>query len=144
MFSAYADLLTVAILVLGVFMPLTIKAPSEFNEGQRTKVTCTALYTCAKHTPTITWNRDSLQISTNILKERNTQMKYVSTLTFIASAKDSGKSLTCNAQFSNGYSQGKSVTLLVRSKYDLFHFTNLTLPCHMVGRKHNVVNCRDK
>lgn len=131
--SAYADLVTVAILVLGVFKPLIIKAPGEFNEGQPTKVTCTASYTCAKHTPTITWNRDSLQVSTNVLNEGETRMKCVSTLTFAASAKDSGRSLTCNAQFSNGYRLDKSVTIWVRSEYNLFHFINLILPCHMAG-----------
>lgn len=133
MVSACADLVTVTIFVLGVFRPLVINSPGEFNEGQPTIVTCTVSYTCAQHTPTITWNRDSIQVSTNVFNEGKTLMKYVSKLTFTASAKDSGRPLTCNAQFSNGYRQDKSITLRVRSKYDLFHFTNLTLPCHMIG-----------
>lgn len=116
MVFAYAELLTVTILVPGVFMPLTINSPGEFNEGQPTKVTCTASYTCAKHTPTITWNRDSSQVSTSVSYEGKTSMKYVSALTFTASAQDSGRTLTCNAQFSNGQKQDKSITLWVRSK----------------------------
>lgn len=126
MVSPYADLVTVTICVLGVFMPLTVDSPYEFNEGQPTKVTCTASYTCAKHTPTITWNRDSMPVSTDILHARNT-LNYVSTLTFTASAKDDGRYLTCNARFADGRTQDKSVWLRVKSKFDLFHFTNITL-----------------
>lgn len=119
--SAYAGQVTVTIRVLGVFKPLTIQSPAEFNEGQPTTVTCTAMYTCAKHTPTITWNRDRMQVSTDVSKEGKTLMKFVSTLTFIASARDIGRSLTCNAQFSNGQRQEQSITLWVRSKY---HFNS--------------------
>lgn len=121
MVSAYAALVTVTILVLGVFKPIMIKSPGEFNEGQPTKVTCSASYTCAKHTPSITWNPDSGQVSTDVLNDGKT-LTYVSTLTFTAAAKDSGRSLTCIAQFSNGQRQEKSITLWVRSKYNCFFF----------------------
>lgn len=127
MVSPYADLVTVTICVLGDFMPLTVDSPDEFKEGQPTKVTCTASYTCAKYTPSITWNRDSMPVSTDILNTRKTLMKYVSTLTFTASAKDDGRYLTCNARFADGQTQDKSVRLRVKSKFDLFHFTNITL-----------------
>lgn len=127
MVSPYADLVTVTICVLGVFMPLTVDSPDEFNEGQPTKVTCTASYTCAKHTPTITWNRDGMPVSTDILNTRKPLMKYVSTLTFTASANDDGRYLMCNARFADGQTQDKSVRLRVKSKFDLFHFTNITL-----------------
>lgn len=120
MVSSYADLVTVTICVLGVFMPLTVKSPDEFKEGQPTKVNCTASYTCAKHTPTITWNRDSMPVSTDIINTRKTLMNYVSILTFTASAKDDGRYLTCNARFADGQTQDKSVRLRVKSKFDLY------------------------
>lgn len=129
MVSPYADLVTVTICVLGVFLPLIVDSPDEFKEGQPTKVTCTASYTCAKHTPTITWNRDSMPVSTDILNTKNPPMKYVSTLTFTALANDDGRYLTCNARFpfADGQTQDKSVRLRVKSKFDLFHFTNIKL-----------------
>lgn len=129
MVSLYSDLVTVTICALGVFMPLAINSPDEFKEGQPTKVTCTATYTCAKHTPTITWSHDSMPVSTDLLNTGTPLMKYVSTLTFTASAKDDGKSLTCNARFADDLTQDKSVRLRVKSKFDLFHFTNVTPSC---------------
>lgn len=127
MVSPYADLVTVTVCVLGVFMPLTVNSPDEFNEGQQTKVTCTASYTCAKYIPTITWNRGGMPVSNDVLKMGKTLMKYVSTLTFTASAIDDGSDLTCTARYPTGQAQVKSVRLRVKSKFDLFHFTNITL-----------------
>lgn len=122
-FTSHADLVTVAVCVLGVFAPLTVNSPDEFNEGLQTKVTCTAAYSCAKHTPTVTWNRGGMPVSTDVLIMGKTLMKYVSRLTFTASAIDDGSDLTCTARYPTGQTQETSVRLRVKSEFDLFHFT---------------------
>lgn len=122
--SPYADLLIATIYILGQFLPLAISSPIEFLEGQPTKVTCTASYTCPHHLPTIRWNYDNMETSSHTTKAEKTLFRSVSTLTFIASAEDNGRSLTCNAQFTDGPTQEQSVTLRIKSKFDHFHFTN--------------------
>ncbi|XP_045900128.1 uncharacterized protein LOC123967858 isoform X1 [Micropterus dolomieu] len=97
------------------YSPLTIQPTSnEFLEGQESKVTCTALYTCPKHIPTLTWNYVSMPASSNTDKIVNAEWRTVSTLTFKASARDHGKSLTCSARFTGGERQTVSITLRVK------------------------------
>ncbi|XP_054478238.1 Schwann cell myelin protein-like isoform X2 [Anoplopoma fimbria] len=97
------------------FSPLTISHTSdEFLEGQASKVTCTVSYTCPKPIPTLTWNYGSMPASTATIKTKNTEWRTVSTLTFTASAKDHGQSLTCIARFIGGQKQEKSITLRVK------------------------------
>ncbi|XP_068592620.1 uncharacterized protein [Cebidichthys violaceus] len=97
------------------FSPLTISHTSdEFLEGQSSKVTCTASYTCPKHIPTLTWNYGSMPASIETSKKGNTGWRSVSTLTFTASAKDHGQSLTCFARFTGRQRQEKSITLRVK------------------------------
>ncbi|XP_031708908.1 sialoadhesin-like [Anarrhichthys ocellatus] len=109
---------TVTIEVVSSFSPLTISHTSdEFLEGQASKVICTASYTCPKHIPTLTWNYGTMPASTDTSKRGNTEWRSVSTLTFTASAKDHGRSLTCSAQFTGGQRQEKSITLQVKNEY---------------------------
>ncbi|XP_075882200.1 uncharacterized protein LOC142888052 isoform X3 [Nelusetta ayraudi] len=119
-----------------VFLPLIVDSPDEFKEGQPTKVTCTASYTCAKHTPTITWNRDSMPVSTDILNTKNPPMKYVSTLTFTALANDDGRYLTCNARFpfADGQTQDKSVRLRVKRNMRFLKWS-FTTPRSITGMR---------
>ncbi|XP_034553460.1 uncharacterized protein LOC117822705 [Notolabrus celidotus] len=97
------------------FSPLTIQSTSqEFNEGQPSKVTCTASYTCRKHSPTITWNYGNMPTSTDTSNSGIAQWRTVSTLTFTASSNDQGRSLTCYARFQEGQRQESSITLRVK------------------------------
>ncbi|KAM6936706.1 uncharacterized protein PEZ65_006764 [Lycodopsis pacificus] len=58
------------------FSPLTISHTSdEFLEGQASKVSCTASYTCPKHIPTLTWNYGSMPASTDTSK-RGTEWSF--------------------------------------------------------------------
>lgn len=118
--SPYADLLIATIYILGQFFPLAMSSLGEFLEGQPTKVTCTASYTCPDHVPTIRWNYANMEASSHTTKAGETLFRSVSTLTFIASAEDNGRSLTCYAQFTDGPTQDQSVTLRVKSKFDPF------------------------
>ncbi|XP_039661215.1 uncharacterized protein LOC120561937 [Perca fluviatilis] len=75
------------------FSALTISRTSnEFLEGQASKVTSTASYTCSKHIPTLTWNYGSMPASTDTSNSGSTSWRTVSTLTFTASANDHGMS----------------------------------------------------
>lgn len=120
----YADLVIAIIYILGQFFPLAISPSKEFLEGQPTEVTCTASYTCPNHLPTIRWNYDNMKTLSHTTKAGKTLFRSVSTLTFIASAEDNGRFLTCYAQFSDGPTQDQSITLRIKSKFDHFHLTN--------------------
>lgn len=95
---------------------MRIQSPDEFLEGQASKVVCTASYTCAKDTPTLSWNYDQMPATKDVKKLQETEWNAVSTLTFKASANDHGKSLTCDAQFPDGQTMEVSTTLQVKSK----------------------------
>lgn len=95
---------------------LTIQSTSdEFLEGQAQEVTCTALYTCPKHLPTLTWNYGSMQAITESGKIGHAQWRTVSTLTFKATANDHGKPLTCFALFTGAHRQKVNITIGVKS-----------------------------
>lgn len=101
----------------GSFLPLFLKSTTEeFLEGIPSKVTCTASYTCSHTIPSLTWNYGSMQISTDTSSSGMAMWKTVSTLTFVASAQDHGKSLTCNALFTEGQRQEARIPLRVKSQ----------------------------
>ncbi|XP_073340707.1 uncharacterized protein [Pagrus major] len=100
------------------FSPLTIQTTSEeFLEGQASKVTCTAVYTCPKHLPTITWSYGDMSAPTTTKKTGTAQWKTVSTLTLTASGNDNGRYLKCSAQFSG--SKRKEVGIFLRVKRNM-------------------------
>uniref|UniRef100_A0A669EE39 Uncharacterized LOC102075623 n=1 Tax=Oreochromis niloticus TaxID=8128 RepID=A0A669EE39_ORENI len=96
--------------------PLNISSTSdEFLEGYDSKVTCTALYTCRKNTPTLTWNYGSVAASANTEKvPGETQWRTVSMLSFKSSPSDNGRSVTCFAKFKGGQTQEVSISLRVK------------------------------
>nr|XP_020493058.1 myelin-associated glycoprotein-like [Labrus bergylta]XP_020493059.1 myelin-associated glycoprotein-like [Labrus bergylta] len=97
------------------FSPLTIQSTSEeLNEGQASKITCTASYTCKHQIPTLTWNYGNMPASSDTRKSETAQWRTVSTLTFTASSKDHGRSLTCYARYTEGQRQEESITLSVK------------------------------
>uniref|UniRef100_A0A8P4KMX6 Ig-like domain-containing protein n=1 Tax=Dicentrarchus labrax TaxID=13489 RepID=A0A8P4KMX6_DICLA len=115
--SGHSETASVTLISECSFLPLTITPTTdEFLEGQPSKVTCTAVYTCPKHIPTFKWNYGSMPTSTDTRKSQSAQWKTVSTLTFTASASDHGRSLTCSAQFTGGQRQEESITLRVKKK----------------------------
>ncbi|XP_026226633.1 uncharacterized protein LOC113169450 [Anabas testudineus] len=97
------------------FSPVTISTSSaEFLEGQPSKVTCTALYTCPKDVPVLTWNYDSMPTSTDTKEITKAQWRTVSTLMFTASGNDNGRTLTCYATFGGGRRQEERIILRVK------------------------------
>lgn len=103
--------------VLGSINPPSISSVStEYLEGVPSKVTCEASYTCSKDAPVLTWNFANMPVDKDI-KASGSLQKTVSTLTFTASAKDNGKSLTCYATFPGGQTQEKSMTIRVKREY---------------------------
>ncbi|KAF7648240.1 hypothetical protein LDENG_00160090 [Lucifuga dentata] len=126
------------------FQPLTIYSQAEeFLEGHSRKVTCSAVYTCSKHIPTLTWNYNSMPVTTGHSKMEDGQWKSVSTLTFTASAKDHGKSLTCYAHFTRGGTQEKSITLQVKRSM-MSRDWSFTTPGSITGMKGScvIIPCR--
>ncbi|KAK2844400.1 hypothetical protein Q5P01_011059 [Channa striata] len=121
------------------FSPLTISPTSvEFLEGHESQVTCTALYTCPKDIPNLTWNYNTMPASTDTRQIADAQWRTVSTLKMKASAKDHGGSLTCNARFNRGQRQEKSITLRVK-KSMLSHDWSFTTPGSITGMKGSCV-----
>ncbi|CAK6960430.1 uncharacterized protein LOC121905273 isoform X1 [Scomber scombrus] len=96
---------------------LNITTSEEFLDGYSKTITCTALYTCPQHLPTLTWNYDSMPASTDIKKTGSAQWKAVSTLTFTASANDHGRSLICYSRFTGGQKLEASITLRVKNEF---------------------------
>ncbi|XP_044063589.1 uncharacterized protein LOC122881428 isoform X2 [Siniperca chuatsi] len=124
--------------------PLTIQSTSdEFLEGQASKVTCTASYTCSKHLPTLTWNYGSMPASTDTSNSGNAQWRTVSTLTFTASANDHGRSLTCYARFTGGQRQERSITIHVKRNM-LSRGWSFTTPSSITGMRGSciIIPCR--
>lgn len=103
----------------GSIWPITIQSPDEFLEGEPSKVTCTALYTCPQHAPVFKWSYGSMPVSNDISKIENAKWRAESTLTFTASANDNGRSLTCFVQFTDNQRQEASVTVWVKSELKL-------------------------
>ncbi|KAM4601205.1 uncharacterized protein ACJ7VT_021004 isoform 2-T2 [Polymixia lowei] len=97
-----------------IWLPSISHKSQEFLEGKASKVTCYVYYSCPEHVPTLTWNYGSMPASTKVTKTGNTPWKSVSTLTFTASAKDQGRSLTCYAHFSGASRHEESITLQVK------------------------------
>ncbi|KAL7393025.1 hypothetical protein ABVT39_005495 [Epinephelus coioides] len=121
------------------FSPLTISRTSyEFLEGQASKVTCTASYTCPKHVPVLTWNYASMPASSETRQSGSAEWKTVSTLTFTPSGKDHGRSLTCYAQFSGGQRQERSITLRVKRNM-LSRGWSFTTPSSITGMRGSCV-----
>ena len=114
-FYAGLKMLTFTVCISGSYSSLTVSGPSDFLEGQESTVTCTALYTCPKHVPTLTWNYDSMPASTDTTKLSSTKWRTVSTLKFTAAATDHGRSLTCYSRFP-GVQTDSSMTLRVKSE----------------------------
>uniref|UniRef100_A0A3P8RBQ1 Ig-like domain-containing protein n=1 Tax=Astatotilapia calliptera TaxID=8154 RepID=A0A3P8RBQ1_ASTCA len=116
--------------------PLNISSTSdEFLEGYDSKVTCTALYTCHKNTPTLTWNYGSVAASTNTKKvPGETQWKTVSILSFKSSPSDNGRSVTCFAKFNGGQTQEVSIRLRVKRNI-LNQGWSFTAPSTITGLK---------
>ncbi|XP_072250597.1 uncharacterized protein [Leuresthes tenuis] len=98
------------------YLQFTVSPTSnEFLEGIASKVTCTALYTCPKDIPTLTWNYAGMPASTHTIQvEENTLWKTVSTLIFTSTANDHGRSLICDARFTGGQTQQARITLQVK------------------------------
>ncbi|CAJ1061623.1 uncharacterized protein LOC122881428 isoform X3 [Xyrichtys novacula] len=125
------------------FLSLTIRSTSnEFNEGQATRVTCTASYTCPKQNPTLTWNYANMPASTVTSSSGSAQWITVSTLSFTASPSDQGRSLTCYARFSGGQRQ-ESITLNVKRSM-LSRGWSFTTPGSITGTKGSciIIPCR--
>uniref|UniRef100_A0A3Q1I5K5 Ig-like domain-containing protein n=1 Tax=Anabas testudineus TaxID=64144 RepID=A0A3Q1I5K5_ANATE len=92
-----------------------------FLEGQPSKVSCTALYTCPKDVPVLTWNYDSMPTSTDTKEIAKAQWRTVSTLMFTASGNDNGRTLTCYATFGGGRRQEERIILRVKSALNYNH-----------------------
>uniref|UniRef100_UPI0037E74BF2 uncharacterized protein n=1 Tax=Semicossyphus pulcher TaxID=241346 RepID=UPI0037E74BF2 len=117
------------------FSPLTIQPTSiELLEGQERAITCTAIYTCSKHIPTLTWNYGSMPASTDTTKSGSAQWRTVSTLKFTAAANDHGKYLTCYARFSGGQRQEVKLYLRVKRNMLLRGWT-FTTPGSITGMR---------
>lgn len=102
----------------GSFLPLTIQPTSqEFLEGQASKVTCTAQYTCPKHLPEFTWSYGGTTGPTETRKIGDALWRTVSTLTLTTSANDNGRYLKCSAQFTASQRQEAGIYLRVKSEY---------------------------
>ncbi|XP_035528098.1 uncharacterized protein LOC118335777 isoform X2 [Morone saxatilis] len=142
--SGHSETASVTLISECSFLPLTITTTTdEFLEGQPSKVTCNAVYTCPKHIPTFKWNYGSMPTSTDTIKSQSAQWKTVSTLTFTASAKDHGRSLTCSAQFTGGPRQEASITLRVKRNM-LSRGWSFTTPSSITGMRGSciVIPCR--
>ncbi|XP_030249186.1 uncharacterized protein LOC115567089 isoform X1 [Sparus aurata] len=97
------------------FLPLTIQPTSqEFLEGQASKVTCTAQYTCPKHLPEFTWSYGDTTGPTETRKIGDTLWRTVSTLTLTTSANDNGRYMKCSAQFTASQRQEAGIYLRVK------------------------------
>ncbi|KAM8734355.1 uncharacterized protein AB9X84_023185 isoform 4-T4 [Acanthopagrus schlegelii] len=97
------------------FFPLTIQPTSqEFLEGQASKVTCTAEYTCPKHLPKFTWSYGGTTDSPEISKIGDAHWRAVSTLTLTTSANDNGRYLKCTAEFTRSQRQAVGIYLRVK------------------------------
>lgn len=108
----------------GSFLSLNIRSPEEFLEGQPSKVTCTATFTCLKQAPVFKWSYGNMPAFTTTSQIAKTQWKSESTLTFTASANDNGRSLTCYMQFNDGTGRQEAmVPLRVKSEL-LSHSSN--------------------
>uniref|UniRef100_A0A3B5LBU1 Ig-like domain-containing protein n=1 Tax=Xiphophorus couchianus TaxID=32473 RepID=A0A3B5LBU1_9TELE len=80
----------------------------------RLTATCKVTHVCPSSPPKFSWSHSGTR-KTNL-------QKTVSTLTFTASAKDNGKSLTCYATFPGGQTQEKSMTIRVKREFVPFCF----------------------
>ncbi|CAN9514364.1 unnamed protein product [Ophioblennius macclurei] len=74
----------------------------EATEGVAKHVVCTVSYKCQKNRPTIVWNYRDMHSSPETRRISGNSYLSVSNLTFIGSAGDNGKTLTCTARFGDG------------------------------------------
>uniref|UniRef100_UPI003AAE7F4D uncharacterized protein isoform X1 n=1 Tax=Centroberyx gerrardi TaxID=166262 RepID=UPI003AAE7F4D len=121
------------------FWPVTISSQSqELLEGKANKVTCSVYYTCSKQMPVLTWNYDGMRAPTEVEKTEPAKWRSTSILTFTASAKDQGKSLTCYASFPEGRRQEMSITLQVKRSM-LSRGWSFTTPGSITGMRGSCV-----
>ncbi|XP_035288834.1 uncharacterized protein LOC118235506 isoform X2 [Anguilla anguilla] len=93
---------------------ITDPGPVEFLEGVVKDVTCSVFYTCSKQQPAIVWNYKDIPASSSTTKMAATKWKTVSSIMFIASMDDHGKTLTCTAEFPDGKKSMTSIDLHVK------------------------------
>ncbi|XP_064167321.1 sialoadhesin-like isoform X3 [Anguilla rostrata] len=101
---------------------ITDPGPVEFLEGVVKNVTCSVFYTCSKQQPAIVWNYKDIPASSSTTKMAATKWKTVSSIMFIASMDDHGKTLTCTAQFPDGKRPMTSIDLHVKSTYMAYNY----------------------
>ncbi|XP_035288843.1 uncharacterized protein LOC118235520 [Anguilla anguilla] len=93
---------------------ITDPGPVEFLEGVVKNVTCSVFYTCSKQQPAIVWSYKDMPASSKTTKMAATKWKTVSSIMFIASMDDHGKTLTCTAEFPDGKRPMASIDLHVK------------------------------
>ncbi|XP_064167288.1 uncharacterized protein LOC135241083 isoform X1 [Anguilla rostrata] len=93
---------------------ITDPGPVEFLEGVVKNVTCSVFYTCSKQQPAIVWSYKDMPASSKTTNMAATKWKTVSSIMFIASMDDHGKTLTCTAEFPDGKRPMTSIDLHVR------------------------------
>ncbi|XP_056901509.1 uncharacterized protein LOC130532721 isoform X2 [Takifugu flavidus] len=121
------------------FLSLNIRSPEEFLEGQPSKVTCTATFTCPKQAPVFKWSYGNMPAFTSISRIAETQWKSESTLTFTASANDNGRSLTCYMQFNDGTGRQEAMVPLRVKRNILSRGWYFTTPDSVTGMRGSCV-----
>ncbi|XP_028280942.1 uncharacterized protein LOC114448280 isoform X2 [Parambassis ranga] len=93
--------------------------PGEVMQGTEKSVVCSVIHKCKKDTPTIVWNMEDMQSSRpNPRMISTNKYQTESKLTYVGSADDDGKPLTCTAKFTNGETSD-SATLRIKTFYVL-------------------------
>ncbi|KAJ8332798.1 hypothetical protein SKAU_G00416940 [Synaphobranchus kaupii] len=96
---------------------IIIHKPEEFLEGVVENITCSVFYACSKQRPAIMWNYKDMQTSSATTRLAPTNWQTLSSIMFIASTDDHGKTLTCTAEFPDGKMPKTSINLQVK-KYE--------------------------
>ncbi|XP_029959554.1 uncharacterized protein LOC115397408 [Salarias fasciatus] len=119
-----------------------VERPDEATEGVAKSVICTVSYKCEKNMPTIVWNYRDMQSEEDTRKISGNSYRIVSNLTFIGSAREDGKQLTCTARFLTGQTSDSATIHVKRNMF--FRGWSATTPRSITGMKGScvIIPCR--
>ncbi|XP_039526320.1 sialoadhesin-like [Pimephales promelas] len=99
---------------------------AEVTEGVAKNFTCSVYHSCQRETPTITWNYENMQISTQSKTLSGLDRVTNSNITFLGAKEEHGKKLICTATFSGGNIEASVVLHVQQYQKPMNPFQNET------------------